>query len=212
MKKLKNKLIEFMGFIIFVVMIMLAFMIEIRYSDNIKDAVLSLKKPTKAVELEIVEESAESEESEEMEESQETKDAMEQLCELYGISPDKPDNEKQDEINAILSDRARYIKIDTRIFMTEDDSSCELNIGNDPENDVEYIISIVMDDTNEEIYHSGLLSPGFYIGKTKLNVKLKEGNYPCTVFFKAYEPETQIEIGQIVKRLDIIVNKNDDNE
>lgn len=109
MKKLKNKLIEFMGFIIFVVMIMLAFMIEIRYSDNIKDAVLSLKKPTKAVELEIVEESAESEESEEMEESQETKDAMEQLCELYGNSPDKPDNEKQDEINAILSDRARLL-------------------------------------------------------------------------------------------------------
>lgn len=55
---------------------------------------------------------------------------------------------------------------------------------------------IVLDATGETIYRSKAISPGTYLEKIRLEKPLPRGEYPATVYLKAYHLETQKLIGQ----------------
>ena len=66
-------------------------------------------------------------------------------------------------------------------------------------------ISILINDTDEEIYSSNYLKPGTYIEAAKLNKVLEKGTYDATAYFSAYEEETGEYIGQTGAQIEITV-------
>ena len=62
-------------------------------------------------------------------------------------------------------------------------------------------VSIIVDNTEEEVYASKFLKPGTYIENVKLDKVLEKGTYSATAYFKAYEED----IGQTGAQITITV-------
>lgn len=71
-----------------------------------------------------------------------------------------------------------------------------------------YPINVVirLDDTNEEVYNSGAMSPGFEISGAKLDKVLEMGEYPATATFNIYDPETNEKRGQVQAGISLQIN------
>lgn len=66
-------------------------------------------------------------------------------------------------------------------------------------------ISILLDDTGEEVYKTGVLSPGDTVPRDKLAVALHKGVYPATAVFTALDMESGSAVGQTAAGITITV-------
>lgn len=63
----------------------------------------------------------------------------------------------------------------------DSDNNMDLMIQNSQNNHYDCIVRIYMDD--EEIYHSGIISPGYKLESDVLDKELEPGSYPCKAAF-----------------------------
>lgn len=104
-----------------------------------------------------------------------------------GIMPGMTQAEIQDRLNQVVAEGMMNISINPTPVFKSGKEKGDLRIENIKANHYSYIVTITLDDTGEEIYQSGLLSPGYYIEKASLSKSLKKGSYKATARFKAYQ-------------------------
>lgn len=86
--------------------------------------------------------------------------------------------------------------------------TCEARVQNLPENENSVRVSIVRSATGEVLYQSGLIDPGHYVEYVQLNVRLREGWYPCRILWEFYQPDTQDPIGKAAQSAVLIVQND----
>lgn len=71
-----------------------------------------------------------------------------------------------------------------------------------------YPIDVVihLDETQEQVYASGGMAPGFEINGAKLEKELAPGSYPATATFNIYDESSQEKRGQVQAGLTLEVN------
>lgn len=88
------------------------------------------------------------------------------------------------------NDRVR-IQINARPFFKSGKSEGNLNIGNPDTNEYDMEVTITRDDTEEVIYESGRIPPGYYIDNDKLQVVLSKGSYIAKAKITYYNGEEE---------------------
>lgn len=123
------------------------------------------------------------------------------------------ENKSNDEIEAALAEVIEEGMIRVSINMNPvfptGDAEGSLQIENHPNNHYN-LRCVITADTNgdgevEEIYHSGLMPINSHIQTDVLDVDLEKGEYDATATFKAYDVDTDAEIGVVVAQIRISV-------
>lgn len=123
-----------------------------------------------------------------------------------GILPGMTEEEIQDRLNQVVADGMMNISINPTPVFKNGNAKGNLRIENIKANHYSYVVIITLDDSGEEVYRSGLLSPGYYIEEAKLSKSLKKGSYQATARFKAYQKEnTKQPIGAAAAKLLITI-------
>lgn len=122
-----------------------------------------------------------------------------------GIMPGIDIDDRRKELQDMLDRSVIAFSINTSPVFLNGTSEGNLLIEN-PGNNAKLIqVSILMDDTKEEIYASKLLKPGTYIESVKLDKVLEKGTYDATAYFSAYDEESGEYIGQTGAQIAITV-------
>jgi hypothetical protein len=122
-----------------------------------------------------------------------------------GIMPGTDIDKRKEELQTMLDNSMIAFSINTSPVFLNGTSEGNLLIENPGNNAKLLRISILINDTDEEIYSSNYLKPGTYIEAAKLNKVLKKGTYDATAYFSAYEEETGEYIGQTGAQIEITV-------
>lgn len=123
-----------------------------------------------------------------------------------GILPGMTEAEIQDRLNEVVAEGMMNISINPTPVFKSGSEKGDLRIENIKANHYSYVVTITLDDSGEEVYKSGLLSPGYYIDKAKLSKNLPKGKYEATARFKAYKKENKKEpIGAAAAKIQITV-------
>lgn len=101
-------------------------------------------------------------------------------------------DEKLAEMQKEVDEGSIGVAMDTEITLENGNSVAKGNIGNPARNTKSFVISIVMTDTNEEVYRSGLIPPDTYINEMQLNTVLEKGSYPAATYFEVYNEEGEV--------------------
>lgn len=113
-----------------------------------------------------------------------------------GVLPGIDINERQKELQEQLDRSVIAFSINTSPVFLNGTSEGNLLIENPGNNAKLLQVSIVVDESGEEIYASKYLKPGTYIEDVKLDKILEKGTYDATAYFSAYDEETLEYIGQ----------------
>lgn len=114
-----------------------------------------------------------------------------------GILPGMSLEEIQSRLNQVVEEGMVNISINPEPEFENGSAKGNLRIENVAANHYDYIVTITLDDTGEEIYQSGVISPGYYVDEAKLTKELPKGDYNATAVFKAYEQGTKNIIGTV---------------
>lgn len=104
--------------------------------------------------------------------------------------------ERQRELNQIVEEGMLAFSINATPFIKLGNGKANLMVENPPNNGKRFTVTVVRDDTGEEIYHSGYLDPEQYIDEVALDVELPAGEYECTAYFDAYRISDNAYIGR----------------
>ena len=125
-----------------------------------------------------------------------------------GIMPGMTQAEIQDRLNQVVAEGMMNISINPTPVFKSGEEKGNLRIENIKANHYSYVVTITLDDTGEEIYKSGLLSPGYYIERAALSKPLKKGKYEATARFKAFQKGNNKEpIGAAAAKILITIEK-----
>lgn len=80
-----------------------------------------------------------------------------------------------------------------------------LKIANSPQNKYPQVVKIVRDDTGELIYTSSVIPVGYRIDTDTLDVELPAGDYECTAYFNAIDPQTGVEVGCVGAKIIVTI-------
>ena len=122
-----------------------------------------------------------------------------------GILPGIDIDARRAELQNMLDRSMIAFSINTSPVFLNGTSKGNLLIENPGNNAKLLQISILIDETNEEIYASKYLKPGTYIESVKLDKVLEKGTYNATAYFSAYDEETGEYIGQTGAQITITV-------
>ena len=112
---------------------------------------------------------------------------------------------KQAELDAIVREGMLTFTINATPMMRDGKSEANLMIENPPDNGNRFTVTIIREDTGEEIYKSGYLDPEQYIDEVPLDVELPKGEYACTAYFDAYRLTDDSYIGRAGARITLYV-------
>lgn len=115
---------------------------------------------------------------------------------VSGVMPGVDLDERRKELQQILDENLIAFSINTTPVFLNGTTEGNLLIENPGNNAKLLKITIVMNDTDEEIYASNYLKPGSYIESAKLSKVLEKGTYEATAYFSAYDEETAEYIGR----------------
>lgn len=105
-----------------------------------------------------------------------------------------------EEIEAMLKDKVDAgmiaFSINAQVVLESPDAQAPLLFENPGNNAKLLRMRLVRDDTGEAVYETGLLAPGSYVGKDKLDVRLAPGTYTCTATVSAYREDTRAPLGE----------------
>lgn len=128
---------------------------------------------------------------------------------LGGILPGKTDQEIQELLNQKVQEGMVNIGIAAEPVFEEGGKKGKLGIENVPGNNYSFQVDMILDETGEKIYSSGLIEPGFYVEYVALNKQLAQGDYKATAIFTTYSlDETTDEIAKTNVNITLRV-KND---
>lgn len=113
-----------------------------------------------------------------------------------GIMPGVDQDQRRKELQDILDKSLIAFSINTTPVFLNGTSEGNLLIENPGNNAKLLKISIVIDNTEEEIYSSNYIKPGSYIKSAKLSKVLEKGTYDATAYFSAYDQDTAEYIGR----------------
>lgn len=122
-----------------------------------------------------------------------------------GISPDMNEDQAQQQRNAAVSKGMKHVSINPHSSFESGSALGNLGIEDAAQSQYSYVVSIMRDDTGDEVYKSGLLKPGYYIDKAHLSKSLPKGDYSATARFVAYKESGGEPIGAAVMKIIITV-------
>ncbi len=108
----------------------------------------------------------------------------------------KTDAEIQAELDRVVEEGMFNISIASVVEFESGTSEGELRIENVPGNRYLMRVTIVRNDTGEQIYVTDMIEPNHHIQRDALDVDLPAGSYECTALFEAMEPDTEELVGQ----------------
>lgn len=121
-----------------------------------------------------------------------------------GILPGMSLEEIRDRLNAFVEEGMMNVSITPEPTFENGRARGKLRIENIAANHYDYIVTIKLKDTGEQIYKSGIISPGYYVDTAKLSKVLKKGDYEAIAVFDAYIPGEKTIIGSAV--IDILIH------
>lgn len=107
----------------------------------------------------------------------------------------KSEAEIQAELDRVVEEGMFNISIASVIEFDSGTSEGELRIENVPGNRYLMRVTLVRNDTGEEIYQTDVIEPNHHIQADALDVALPQGSYECTALFEALDPETEEQVG-----------------
>lgn len=102
----------------------------------------------------------------------------------------------QEELNRKVEAGMMNISMATNPVFETGTSAGELLIYNSPVNNYPQVVEIYVDETGELIYTSSGIPVGSRIDTDTLDVDLPAGDYACTAYFNAVDPETSQMVGR----------------
>ena len=126
----------------------------------------------------------------------EIKGGQREAAALEGEIQRMSEEEIQAALNNIVEEGMFRISIASDILMTEG-GAAEVRIQNNPDNRYVMQVNLYRDDTDELIYATDLIDPGYYIQTTPLDVELEAGEYACTAIFTALYPDSEEIVGTV---------------
>lgn len=117
----------------------------------------------------------------------------------------KTEDEIQAELDRVVDEGMFNISIASTVQMADGSSPAELRIENVPGNRYLMRVTIVLDDTGQQIYATELIEPNFHIQQDLLDVDLDAGTYEATALFYAYDPDTEEQVGTAAAKIAIVV-------
>lgn len=115
--------------------------------------------------------------------------------------------ERRDELNAMVAENMKGVTMEQNICFLDGEEKGEARIANRQENTLSCTVTLIRDATGEVLYESGLIDPGFYIEKIKLDTKLQKGWYPCTVVWTFYDGVSGERAGEGAGKAVIVVKE-----
>lgn len=113
-----------------------------------------------------------------------------------GLLPGMTEEQVREEMDRKVDESMFAIGINSRLEFEDGKSEGLIRIENSPGNHYRMQVEMYRKDNDELIYQSGMIAPGAYIEKDKLDVELKKGEYPVKVIFHAYHKEQEDHVGQ----------------
>lgn len=124
---------------------------------------------------------------------------------LIGQVEGKSTEEIQAELDRLIAEGMLQISIASKVEFKDGTSEGAIQIENVPNNHYLVQVTIVRNDTGEQIYESGILEPNYHIQTAKLDTPLPKGTYECTATFHALDMETEEERGTAAATIEIDV-------
>ena len=107
-------------------------------------------------------------------------------------------------VHAQAGETEILFSINTNQAFAGDTGTGDLLFENPAENQKLVRLQICRLDNGESIYESGLIKPGYYIAREKLDIVPERGDYPCKAYVYGYRPDNYEYIGKV--ETDIIVS------
>ena len=108
----------------------------------------------------------------------------------------KTAEEIQAELDRVVDEGMFNISIAATVMMERGDAPAELRIENVPGNRYLMRVTIMRNDTGEQIYATDLIEPDHHIQRDALDVVLPAGSYECTALFEALDEASEEPVGQ----------------
>lgn len=99
------------------------------------------------------------------------------------------EEEIQEELNRVVEEGMFNISISSAIIFDPETGEGAANIENIAANHYHMQVDIYLDDTDELVYSSKLIQPGYSIENIRLNRELEPGQYAATAIFSAITQE-----------------------
>lgn len=122
-----------------------------------------------------------------------------------GQAPYKTQAEIQAELDRIVEEGMFNISIASVIEFEDGTSEGVAYIENVPGNPYNMQVTITDDASGDVLYKSGVIKPNQYIPNIRLEKDLDAGTYPATATFKAYDTDTNEEVGQAAAKITLEV-------
>lgn len=122
-----------------------------------------------------------------------------------GQAPYKSKEEMQAELDRVVEEGMFNISIASVIQFEDGSSPGTAYIENVPGNRYFMQVSIVLDDTDEEVFQSKALKPDSYLETIELTQDLEAGNHQATATFTAFDPDTREQAGQAAAKVTLAV-------
>jgi cell division protein YceG involved in septum cleavage len=137
--------------------------------------------------------------------SQKDRLARDELA-LGGMLPGKSQQEITELLNAKVEEGMVDIGMSAEPIFEYNGKKGRLGIENIAANHYSFQVTIKLDETDEKIYESGIIDPGYYIEYAELEQTLQAGDYPATATFTTYSlDETEDKIAEIKVKLKLHV-------
>lgn len=134
-----------------------------------------------------------------------------------GILPGMKEEEIQDRLNRKVAQSRLNISMNPTPVFADGRGEGDVRIENIEGNQYAFAVEVEVIGTNEEeeakkyvgktILTTGIIDPGMYLEKKKLDEELPKGTYVCIASFRAYDVETLEEIGVAGMQIVITVER-----
>lgn len=125
---------------------------------------------------------------------------------LGGMLPGKTEAEIQDLLAQKVEEGMVDVSIKGQPVFEYNGKKGLLGIENLETNHYSFQVDVLLNDTGDIIYHSGLIDPGYYIEYVELDKELEAGQYEATAVFTTYSlDESEDKIGQVQIGLNLTV-------
>ena len=125
---------------------------------------------------------------------------------LGGMLPGKSQEEITDLLNAKVEEGMVNIGIQGEPVFERNGKKGRLGIENIEANHYSFQVDLILDETGETIYSSGLIDPGYYVEYVELNRTLQAGDHGATAIFTTYSlDESEDKIAEARVRLTLHV-------
>lgn len=125
-----------------------------------------------------------------------------------GLTPVKTAHEMsgiQDKLDELTRNSMLSVSINKQITFTQSSDQARANIQNNEDCPYDIQVTITRKNSEEQIYQSGLISPGESIEYIQLDSPLSAGTYDCSATFGAFERKTGTQLGSTVIGIKVVV-------